>query len=72
MKFICPVCKTAGDIPEDDSVQPVLQTNCQKCGQILSIERETGLAQPLSADRRASGTRPEYDTSSVLSMSKGE
>jgi len=69
MKFICPVCKTAGDIPEDDSVMPALQTTCQKCGKALSIERETGLAQPLSADRRTSGTRPKYDTSSVLSMS---
>jgi tetratricopeptide (TPR) repeat protein len=69
MKFICPVCKTAGDIPEDDSAQPALQTTCQKCGKALSIERETGLAQPLSADRGASGTRPKYETQSVLSMS---
>ena len=68
MEFICPVCKTAGDIPEDDSVQPAWQTTCQKCGKALSIERETGLAQPLSADRRTSGTRPKYETSSVLSM----
>jgi tetratricopeptide (TPR) repeat protein len=69
MKFICPVCKTAGDIPEDDSAQPALQTTCQKCGKALSIERETGLAQPLSADRGASDTRPKYETQSVLSMS---
>jgi tetratricopeptide (TPR) repeat protein len=68
MKFICPVCKTASDIPEDDSVQPALQTTCRKCGKALSIERETGLAQPLSADRRTSGTRPEYEIPSVLSM----
>jgi tetratricopeptide (TPR) repeat protein len=68
MKFICPVCKTAGDIPEDDSVQPELRTTCQKCGKALSIERETGLAQPLSAARRTSGPRPKYETSSVLSM----
>ena len=71
MKFICPVCKTAGDIPEDDSVQPAVQTACQKCGKALSIERETGLTQPLSAGRRAS-FRPKYETSSVLSMSKRE
>jgi tetratricopeptide (TPR) repeat protein len=68
MRFICPACKTAGDIPEDDSVQPALQTTCRKCGKALSIERETGLAQPLSADRSTSGTRPKYETSSVLSM----
>jgi tetratricopeptide (TPR) repeat protein len=69
MKIICPVCKTAGDIPEDDSVQPAVQTTCRKCGKALSIERETGLAQPLSADRGTSGTRPEYEMPSVLSMS---
>jgi tetratricopeptide (TPR) repeat protein len=62
------VCKTAGDIPEDDPVQPAVQTTCQKCGKALSIERETGLVQPLSADRGTSGTRPKYETSSVLSM----
>ena len=68
MKFICPVCKTAGDIPEDDSVQPAVQTTCQKCGNALSIERGTGRAEALSADSRTSGTRPKYETSSVLSM----
>ncbi|MGD9226934.1 MAG: tetratricopeptide repeat protein [Desulfobacterales bacterium] len=68
MKFICPVCKTAGDIPEDDSVQPAVQTTCQKCGNALSIERGTGRAEALSADSRISGTRPKYETSSVLSM----
>jgi tetratricopeptide (TPR) repeat protein len=70
MKFICPVCKTVGDIPEDDSVKPALQTTCRKCGKALSIERETGLAQPLSADRKIPGIRPKYETSSVLSMSR--
>jgi len=69
MKFICPVCKTAGDIPEDDSDQPALQATCQKCGKDLSVERKTGLAQPLPSSRKTSGTQPEYDTSSVLSMS---
>ena len=68
MKFVCPVCKTAGDIPEDDSVGPAWQTTCQKCGQALSIERETGRVQPISGGSETSRTRPEYETSSVLSM----
>ena len=68
MEFICPVCKTAGDIPEDDSVQPAWQTTCQKCGQALSIERETGRVQPISGDSETSRTRAKYETSSVLSM----
>lgn len=68
MKFICPVCKTAGDIPEDDSVQPAMETTCQGCGKALSIERGTGRAQVFSDQRKTSGTRPKYETSSVLSM----
>jgi tetratricopeptide (TPR) repeat protein len=68
MKFVCPVCKTAGDILEDDALQPAVQTSCRNCGTVLSIERGTGQAQPLSTDKRTSGTRPKYETSSVLSM----
>jgi tetratricopeptide (TPR) repeat protein len=49
MKFICPVCKTAGQIDSDDSLQPVTQTACNKCGTQLSIETESGRAQILSA-----------------------
>ena len=62
MEFICPVCKTAGEIPEDDSVQPAWQTTCQKCGEVLSIERETGLVRAQSGSSEASGMRPKYDT----------
>ena len=68
MKFVCPVCQTAGDIPEDDLVQPAVQTTCQKCGSALSIERGTGQTEVLSADSGTSGSRPKYETSSVLSM----
>ena len=49
MKFVCPVCKTAGDIAVDDSLQPDSQTTCHKCGTKLSIEGESGRAQILSA-----------------------
>lgn len=68
MRFICPVCKTAGEIPEDDTVEPVSQITCQKCGEALSVERSTGLAQQLSIDRTIADTRPKYEISSVLSM----
>ena len=50
MKFVCPVCKTAGEIALDDSLQPVTQTTCRKCGTQLSIESESGRAQILSAE----------------------
>jgi tetratricopeptide (TPR) repeat protein len=76
MKFICPVCKTAGDIPdhEDNSGQPATQTTCLKCGTGLSIEHNTGQVQKRSAgqdpqeDRAASRPRPEYAVSSVFAM----
>jgi tetratricopeptide (TPR) repeat protein len=77
MKFVCPVCKTAGDIALDDSVRPVTQTTCRKCGTELSIEGESGRVQILEAgyglpEGRQSlapaDRRPKYAISSVLSM----
>ena len=76
MKFICPVCKTPGDIPdqEDGSSRPAIQSTCLKCGTDLSVEPNTGQAQRISGgqatqeDRKAKDSRPKYDVSSVLSM----
>lgn len=77
MKFVCPACKTAGDIALDDSVRPVTQTTCRKCGTELSIEGESGRVQILEAgyglpegrqSLAPSGRRPKYAASSVLSM----
>jgi tetratricopeptide (TPR) repeat protein len=77
MEFVCPVCETTGDIPLDDSVQPVIQTTCHHCGTDLSIEGESGRAQILAGGfdlpemRQSSAPsprRPKHATSSVLSM----
>lgn len=76
MKFICPVCKTPGDISdhEDHSGQPAAQTTCLKCGTDLSVDHRTGRVQQRSAgqipleDQGASSGRPKYAVSSVLSM----
>jgi tetratricopeptide (TPR) repeat protein len=76
MKFECPVCKTRGDIPDpvDNSSQPATQTTCLKCGTDLTVERDTGQVQRLSAeqdpqeDRMASRGRPNYAESTVLAM----
>ena len=78
MKFICPVCKTAGDIPEHEvsSGQSATQTACPKCGTGLSIEHATGRAQAqrrsaeqdLLENREASRRRSKYAESSVLSV----
>ena len=69
MKFVCPVCQTAGEIAEGDSDRPAVKTSCLKCGTTLSIERETGRVQSPADGTQASGPRPTFETSSVLSMS---
>jgi tetratricopeptide (TPR) repeat protein len=80
MKFVCPICKTAGDIPSEDSGRPVIQTNCRKCGAELSIESESGRVQILAAGNGVSEgrpssapspRRPQDAGSSVLSMQPG-
>jgi tetratricopeptide (TPR) repeat protein len=78
MKFVCPVCKTAGDSAPDDSVQPVTQTICSQCGAQLSIAGKSARVQILTAGpgspegKKSSAPaprRPKYATSSVLSLS---
>jgi tetratricopeptide (TPR) repeat protein len=76
MKFICPVCKTPGDIPDplSNASQPATQIRCLKCGSYLSVEPDTGQVQGVSAgqnpqkDRKAAGRQPKYAESAVLSM----
>ncbi len=76
MKFVCPVCKTAGDIPEHDTKPPATQATCHKCGSGLRIEHETGRVEALTEKRHATtredspGRQPQYDTTPVLSMGK--
>ncbi len=77
MKFTCPVCRTPGDIPDHQDIagQPAIPTTCLKCGTDLTVERETGQVQRLSAgqdpqeDRMASRGLPKYAESTVLAMS---
>lgn len=74
MEFVCPVCKSAGNIPEDDLDQPLKRTECRDCGTRLSIERKTGRVDtlPSAQDPRAGGRQRESrlmdQASSVLSM----
>lgn len=73
MKFICPVCKTADNIPEEGTAPPATQTTCQKCGTGLSIVHATGRVQALTekhrapADEDSSDRRPKFEMSPVLS-----
>jgi len=69
MKFVCPVCKTAGATAVDESDQPAVQATCQKCGSALSLEPGTGQVRTPTAGREKSpGPRTKDEISSVLSM----
>lgn len=68
MKFTCPLCKTAGDIADDESDQPVVQATCRNCSAALSIEPETGRVRAHATDRQPPTHQAKYATSSVLSM----
>ncbi len=73
MKYVCPVCETAGDIPENDTTPPETQTTCHQCGSILTIEHETRRVEAISkasskpAGRKPPRQRPKYEMSPVLS-----
>jgi tetratricopeptide (TPR) repeat protein len=78
MEFICPVCKTAGEIPDDNLDRPATKTTCLKCGVRLSINLETRNVETLTADQneppdtKLADTRPPESLPSVLSMSQKE
>ncbi len=78
MKFICPVCETAGDIPEDGTVAPTTQTTCHNCGAKLHIEQETGRVKAQTEARFGSAAadtpsrKPKYDMTPVLSTKPHE
>jgi tetratricopeptide (TPR) repeat protein len=80
MKYICPQCKATGDIPDDSMVAPTTRTICANCGAELNIEQETGRVEvpakerPEPVARDASGRKPKYEMSPVLTnrpMEKG-
>ncbi|MGD8992592.1 MAG: tetratricopeptide repeat protein [Desulfobacterales bacterium] len=80
MKYTCPECKATGDVPDNSMVAPTTRIICQNCGAKLTIEQATGRVQvpthkrPASAARDASGRKPKYDMSPVLTsrpMEKG-
>jgi tetratricopeptide (TPR) repeat protein len=80
MKFICPKCKTAGEVPENGTVAPTTRTICHNCGAKLNIEQETGRVEAQTEERPApaatntSRRKPKYEMSPVLTtrlMKKG-
>jgi len=73
MKFICPECNTAGDIPDHEvnSGRSATQTACLNCGAGLTIEHASGkvqsqsIAQAPEETRTTSGPRSKYAASSL-------
>jgi ribosomal protein S27E len=78
MKFVCPVCKTEGSIPEDRLEHPVTKTTCQNCSAILLVNPESGKVDahkaPLkdSYELENSSTQSTDRATSVLSMRSKE
>ncbi|MGD8723602.1 MAG: tetratricopeptide repeat protein [Desulfobacterales bacterium] len=80
MQYICPECKTTGDIPADGMVAQKTQTTCRHCGAKLNIEQETGRVEvltekpPAPATTDTSGRKLKYEAFPVLTtrpMEKG-
>lgn len=78
MKTVCPVCKTTVDIPEAGAGVPATQIICPKCDAKLAVEHETGKIQIVNENRskaageEASGRRPKYELTPVLSTKPQE
>jgi tetratricopeptide (TPR) repeat protein len=78
MKTVCPLCKTAVDVPEKAAGVPATQTICHQCGAELAIEHKTGKIQVVNdkhakaLGEKASGRRPKYEMTPVLSTKPRE
>jgi hypothetical protein len=76
--YVCPVCRTDGSIPENRLEPPVTKATCHNCGTILLVNPDSGKVDapksPLkdSTKLEISGTQPNDENSSVLSMRSKE
>jgi hypothetical protein len=74
MKFVCPVCKTAGELTQDVLEQKVTKTICRKCAAILIINPDSGKVETHKSSLKDSpvlgnaGIRENDGAPSVLSM----
>ncbi|MGD9006191.1 MAG: tetratricopeptide repeat protein, partial [Desulfobacterales bacterium] len=73
MKTVCPLCKTAVDVPEKGAGVLATRTTCLQCGAELAIEHKTGRIEVVNeklskaVGEKASGRRPKYEMTPVLS-----
>ena len=76
MEFVCPICKTNGNISQDNINHPVTKATCPNCGIILLINPADGsvdaLKSPLkdSPIMEPSEDQPTDKSASVLSMGR--
>jgi hypothetical protein len=74
MEFLCPVCKTSGNISNKNLEHPVTKTTCQQCAAILLINPENGNVDahtaPIKDTQSLKGSRkqPAESLSPTLSM----
>jgi hypothetical protein len=69
MKFVCPVCKTAGNIRQDNLDRPVTKATCQNCGTIMLIDAHKSPFKNFLATE-TSGSRSTDKFTSVLTMQR--
>ena len=76
MEFVCPVCKTTGNITEDDLNRPITKTTCPNCDIILLVNPDDGSVDAHKSPFKDSPImeplegRPMDKSESVLSMSR--
>ena len=74
MEFVCPVCKTKGNIVPDD--HPTTKTTCLNCGMILFINPADGSVDAFKSPLKdspileSSAGPPTDKSASVLSMGR--
>lgn len=74
MEYVCPVCETAGNSPENDPEKPIIKTTCRSCAAILLINADSGRVEAHKSSLKdaeglaVSEIQQKGGASSVLSM----
>jgi hypothetical protein len=73
MKFTCPVCKSTGNLPQNDLEKPITKTTCQSCAAILLVNPDSSKVEAHKSSLKDPGLEdsslPQNDEApSALSM----
>ncbi len=59
MKFNCPECKAAYNIPDEEFSRPLIKATCRKCGTKIFIDRDSGQVRAVSESTIPSSEEPK-------------